>query len=65
MKNDQDSSETMQNSLFEFEPEGIITTEIREFHRLVRDLEALLAETPECSDCQLKSKILEILKQRK
>lgn len=63
MKNEQESSTTKQKSLFDLEQRGIITTgEIRSLRRLRRDLEALLSETQECSACQLKSKIAELLK---
>jgi len=63
MKNDPASSTTKQESLFDLEPTGIITTgEIRDLRRLRRDLEALLSEAQECSACQLGAKITELLK---
>jgi len=63
MKNDSESSTTKQDSLFDLEPTGIITTgEIRALRRLRRDLEALLLETPECSNCILKSRIVGMLR---
>ena len=57
------ASYATEDQLLGFGEEGLITDgEIRVLRQLKRNLEGLLAKTPECNACQIRLKIIGLLK---